>query len=392
MALRAATVEVDRDVGAAHGGHGKLGRVDDLVDCAGEPRDRRERGGRRQDGAMTGERVAQGAQCRQRGQQVAEAEWPVGDQQRPAHGQDGSLAGTTTSSRSSQPAGWRSANTTLRATSAGSLSCWSGAGLKSSGRSSKKCVLIPPGISNVTPTRSPSSTASARVKPTTPNLLAQYAVAAGSARSPSVDATVTTRPRDRSSAGRAARTTAAVPSRLTAMTRSHASGSTSRMSPHASMPAAVTTASSPSCSSTTARTAASASRPCARSTWRNAKPFDGGRRSSTTAVPPSALTAAAIAAPSPDAPPVIRTVPTGSSGTGENLLDQSGRRAAGHVRHDDGAPVPFGERLRLRQIGDGVVAALRPQVRAQLAQDRARVVLVEHDDRVDAAQRREHGD
>src|SRR3712207_7920136 len=62
------------------------------------------------------------------------------------------------------------------ATSAGSLSCWSGAGLNDSGRPSKNCVRMPPGTSRVTPTRSPSSVARARVKPTTPNLLAQYAV------------------------------------------------------------------------------------------------------------------------------------------------------------------------------------------------------------------------
>jgi hypothetical protein len=148
--------------------------------------------------------------------------------------------------------------------------------LKSSGRSSKNRVRMPPGTSMVTPTRSPSSLASARVKPTTPNLLAQYAVAAGSARSPSVDATVTTRPRERSSSGSAARTTAAVPIRFTAITCSHASASTSRMSPHASMPAAVTTASSPPRSSATARTAASAARGWARSTSWKATPSAGG--------------------------------------------------------------------------------------------------------------------
>src|SRR5215207_2169290 len=276
---------------------------------------------------------------------------------------------------------------------------------------------MPPGTSMVTPTRSPSSAASARVKPTTPNLLAQYAVAAGNARRPSVEATVTTRPRARSSAGSAARTTAAVPIRLTATTRSQASGSTSRMSPHASMPAAVTTASNRPYSSATARTAASASRAWARSTNRKATPSAGSCRSSTTGVPPSAATAATIAAPSPDVPPVTITVPSGSLGMSHcpssslfrasapavrarwrtlarlapGLVDQPARRTAGDVRHDDGAPAPLGQRRSLRELADRVVAALRPHVRAQLAQDRAWVVLVEDRDGVDAAQRLQHG-
>jgi hypothetical protein len=108
------------------------------------------------------------------------------------------VAGATSSSRNSQPEGWQSANTTVRATSSGRLSRWSGAGLNSSGRPSKNDVCMPPGRSSVTPTRPSVSAASARVNPTTPNLLAQYAVAAGSARTPSVEATVTMRPCERS--------------------------------------------------------------------------------------------------------------------------------------------------------------------------------------------------
>src|SRR3954447_4020054 len=242
---------------------------------------------------------------------------------------------------------------------------------------------MPPGTSMVTPTRSPISTASARVKPTTPNLLAQYAVAAGSALSPSVEATVTTRPRERSRYGSAARTTAAVPSRLTAMTRSQASGSTSPMSSQASVPAAVTSASSPPCASATRRTAASASRGCERSTCTSA----AGSMSSTTGVPPSAATAAAAAAPSPDAPPVTSTVPTSATAP----RDQGARRTSGDVGHDHGLAAPLGQRGRLRQVAHRVVAALGPQVRAQLAEDRTRVVLLEDGDGVHAAERGEHG-
>ena len=49
----------------------------------------------------------------------------------------------------------------------------------------------------------------------------------------------------------------------------------------------------------------------------------------------------------PDAPPVTRTVPSSASARVGGLLDQSGRRAARHVRHEHDAPAPLGERLRL---------------------------------------------
>src|SRR6478609_1247956 len=160
------------------------------------------------------------------------------------------------------------------------------------------------------------------------------------------------------------------------------------MSPHASVPAAVTMASRPPAASAARLTAASASRAFARSTGSNANPFCGGTRSSTIAVPPCSSTAVATAAPRPDEPPVTRTVPT-SSRTREHLRDQAGR-ATRHIGNDDGAATPFGERLRLGQLGDGIVAALDPHVRPDRAQDRARVVLVEDDDGVDARQSAEH--
>jgi hypothetical protein len=57
---------------------------------------------------------------------------------------------------------------------------------------------MPPGTSSVTPTEPASSAASARVNPTTPNFAAQYAVASLTALTPSVDATVTIEPCERS--------------------------------------------------------------------------------------------------------------------------------------------------------------------------------------------------
>src|SRR5690606_11945314 len=100
---------------------------------------------------------------------------------------------------------------------------------------------MPPGTNSVTPTEPASSAARARVNPTTPNFDAQYAVASPTAFTPGVEATVTTAPRARSRYGRAARTTAAVPSRFTATTRSHTSAGTSASRPGTSTPAAVTT-------------------------------------------------------------------------------------------------------------------------------------------------------
>ena len=89
----------------------------------------------------------------------------------------------------------------------------------------------------VTPTWPCNSAVSARVKPTTPNLDAEYAVASLSARNPRVEATVTTLPCRDMRSGRAARTTATVPRRLTWMTFSQESASMLSRRPHASVPA-----------------------------------------------------------------------------------------------------------------------------------------------------------
>src|SRR6266508_4036987 len=196
------------------------------------------------------------------------------------YGHEASTDGVITSSRTSQPSGWPSAKTTAAATSCGRLSFASGGGLYWSGRPSKNGVCIPPGNSIVTPTSPCVSAASARVNPSTPNFDAQYAVASLNARSPSVDATVTTRPRRRRRSGNAARTTATVPSRFTLTTASHSCAGTSSSRPQESTPAQVTTASMPWYSRDTSRTACSAARPSARSTtlW---SPSTGARSSTT---------------------------------------------------------------------------------------------------------------
>ena len=194
---------------------------------------------------------------------------------------------------------------TVAATSSGSLRGASGPGRYCSVRPSKNRVRIPPGTSRVTPTRPASSVASARVKPTTPNFEAQYAVASPTALRPSVDATVTTRPPRSSRCGRAARTTAAVPKRLTRTTRSQSSVGTPASGPQASVPAAVTTASGGPTSSTSRSTAAAAAAESDRSAAAyGSDGSSGGARSTTAGVPPAFATAATTAAPRPLEPPV----------------------------------------------------------------------------------------
>src|SRR3954471_3438646 len=344
-------------------------------------------GGREQQPPVAGERRLKRAQRRDRGEEVAEPERAEHDEAR-RHGQDGSVGTAITSSRSSTSGGRLSANTTPAAISPGGASFASGGGLYCSVRPSKNAVCMPPGISSVTPTRPAVSAASARVKPTTPNFEAQYAVASPTALRPSVEATVTTRPPVRSRCGSAARTTAAVPSRFIATTRSQVSAGTSSRRPQASVPAAVTTPRSPPPASATRSTTASAARVSDRSTRSNAKPFGGGLTSSTTGVPPAASTAAATAAPRPDAPPVTITVPSSSAdGTQRGLLDQSGTGLAVDERQDDGLAAPALEDGGFGQRAAGVVAALRPHVGPQALERGDRRVLLEDEHGVDAAQR-----
>lgn len=98
------------------------------------------------------------------------------------------------------------------------------------------------------------------------------------------------------------------------------------MRPHASVPAAVTTASRPLWRDATRSTTASAARVSQRSTCSASNPLDDGDRSSTIGVPPASSTAAAIAAPRPEAPPVTMMRWLSRSGT-VGLRDERPARA-----------------------------------------------------------------
>src|SRR6187549_92319 len=206
---------------------------------------------------------------------------------------------------------------------------------------------------------------------------------------PRVEATVTTRPCDSTRAGSAARTTAAVPSRLTATTRFQRSAEIPSRGPQASIPAAVTTPWRPPCASTTLRVAASAAFVSARSTSTNSMP-SAGRRSKPTAVPSSRSTASATARPSPEAAPVTIVVPISALATRAHLLDQPRRRAALQVGQDRDPSAPGGDRLRLGQLAGLVVAALRPDIGLQQPQGLVGDRLVEDRDLVDTAQGLQH--
>ena len=141
-------------------------------------------------------------------------------------------------------------------------------------------------------------------------------------RRASDDEIVTTRPCVASSAGRAARTTAAVPSRFTPTIRSQSPEEIEPIGAGLSMPAAVTTASRPPWRSAASRTARSVASVSVTSTATASMPSATAstRRSRTIGVPPASVTAATTAAPSPEAPPVTRTRPMGVVGTGMDFL------------------------------------------------------------------------
>jgi hypothetical protein len=176
-ALRPAAVQVDGHIGIAGDRRQRGGQRPHAVDVvhgvggvAQQLDDRRQRGRSQEHALVVGKRAGKAAQRRDGGEQVAQ---PQGAQDDEPHGQDGSVSTAMTSSRSSTPAGRLRAKTTAWAISDGSARRASAPGLYCSGRPSKKRVCIPPGISRVTPTRPAVSAARARVKPTTPNLLAQ---------------------------------------------------------------------------------------------------------------------------------------------------------------------------------------------------------------------------
>src|SRR4051794_1907372 len=193
---------------------------------------------------------------------------------------------------------------------------------------------------------------------------------------PRVEPIVITRPRLLSSAGRAARTTAAVPIRLTAITRFQSSPLIRSSGPHESVPAAATTASRPPWRSITRAVAASAAALSARSTSSDSIP-SAAWMSSPTGSPPAPFTASAIARPRPPAAPVTITVPISVSDTAVCLLDQLRGRSPLEERQDRDPASPSGDRFALRQLVHLVVAALGPDVRAQQGQRRRGIGLLE---------------
>ena len=132
MARGSFAVQVDRDVCAGQRpveGRERPGRMK-LVHGAAQAGERLEWSGRREYESVVGMCVAQRSQSWQAGQEVAEAEGAEDEEQRSrGYGHDDSTEGATTSSRTSQPAGWESAKRTVAATSSGRLRRASGGGL-----------------------------------------------------------------------------------------------------------------------------------------------------------------------------------------------------------------------------------------------------------------------
>ena len=136
MTLGTASVEVHRHVGLGAGlrQRGERGGVHDLEAGVRQLDERRQsrRGG--EEAAVEGKCVRERAQGRHGRQQIAEPQRAQRQQHRPRPdraygGHEGSIAGHTTSSRSSQSGGISSANTTVSATCSGRFSIASGGGL-----------------------------------------------------------------------------------------------------------------------------------------------------------------------------------------------------------------------------------------------------------------------
>ena len=201
------------------------------------------------------------------GEEVAEPERPLDEDRGSARGRRPSRPGGLLRRRHHQLADLAAGrlgqrHSTVAATSSGRLSLASGPGRYCSVRSSKNAVCMPPGTSRVTPTR-PAQLG--RERPGE----AHHAELGGAVGGRVADRLEPERRGDGhdraagalAGAGRAARTTATVPSRLTATTRSHVSAGTSASGPQRSMPAAVTTASRPPPARRARPTASSAARP-----------------------------------------------------------------------------------------------------------------------------------
>jgi hypothetical protein len=114
MTLRSLAVQVDRDIRwlAAPGGRCELLGGDLPVDPAGELHERTQRFWGGQQHVVRRKGRSQRTVGGHGRQEVAEAQRSIDQDPRPAHGHDASSEEVTTSSRSSQPAGWVSATST----------------------------------------------------------------------------------------------------------------------------------------------------------------------------------------------------------------------------------------------------------------------------------------
>src|SRR5215207_10301012 len=172
------------------------------------------------------------------------------------------------------------------------------------------------------------------------------------------------------------------------MTRSQSEVGTEPNGPQESVPAAVTTASGAAQCSARSRTASSVAALSETSTIRkSATSAAGACLSSTIARSPSLRRAATTAAPRPLAPPETSTF---ISAHLAQCLGEPGCRPPLVIRHDHDVAAPAAHQPGLGEGVGGVVAALDPDVGAQLPEHPLRAVLVEHHDLVDAAERAQH--
>src|SRR6202045_4752091 len=217
---------------------------------------------------------------------------------------------------------------------------------------------------------------------------------------PSVEAHVTTRPPVDLRYGRAARTTAAVPIRLTAMTCSHSLAGTCSSVPQQSMPAAVKTPvmrpPTRSASDSTALATALVSARSAATYGTSEAAEAGGVFSITSGTPPRRSTAATVAAPRPDEPPVMRTPssgcavisrPFGECAGGSRRGDQAGRGVTGHRGQDDHRAAVALHGFGFGELAGLVVPALHPDVGPQGFQEAVGGGPVEDRHGVDARER-----